>query len=170
MSEQGSAAVSMRQLATACGLNAATLYHYFPSKADLLRSVIEERRYGDRLATDTPPVDPALPPRDRLVRLLSWLWARTLEEEQVFRLLVGESLRGDPTAKASTVSLVDALAGAIEAWLGDGFPELDGRVPAVARVVRSHIFALVVEHMTLGGVSLAAARRRAAELADLVFR
>ena len=36
MSESGSAGASMRQLAAACGLNVATLYHYFPSKADLL--------------------------------------------------------------------------------------------------------------------------------------
>ena len=34
MSEQGSAGASMRQLAAACGLNVATIYHYFPSKAD----------------------------------------------------------------------------------------------------------------------------------------
>jgi AcrR family transcriptional regulator len=48
MAEQGSAGASMRQLAAACHLNVATLYHYFPSKADLLRSVVEERRYGER--------------------------------------------------------------------------------------------------------------------------
>ncbi len=51
----------MRQLATACGLNVATIYHYFPSKADLLRSVMAERRYGERLGTEGPGLDPRGP-------------------------------------------------------------------------------------------------------------
>ena len=50
MSERGAAGTSMRRLADACGLNVATIYHYFPSKADVLRAVIEERRYGERTA------------------------------------------------------------------------------------------------------------------------
>ncbi|MGZ4677784.1 MAG: helix-turn-helix domain-containing protein, partial [Acidimicrobiia bacterium] len=36
MAEHGASATSMRQLATACNLNVAALYHYFPSKAELL--------------------------------------------------------------------------------------------------------------------------------------
>src|SRR5262245_48717054 len=66
MSAQGFAGTSMRNLATACELNVATLYHYFPSKADLLRALVKERAYPDRF-TGTPPVDPALPPHERLV-------------------------------------------------------------------------------------------------------
>ena len=31
MAEQGSVGASMRQLAAACDLNVATIYHYFPS-------------------------------------------------------------------------------------------------------------------------------------------
>ena len=62
MSEHGAAATSMRSLATACNVNVAALYHYFPSKADLLRSVIEERRYALRLQ-DVPAIDVSLPPQ-----------------------------------------------------------------------------------------------------------
>ena len=40
MSEHGVAGTSMRMLAGECGLNVATLYHHFPSKADLLRAVL----------------------------------------------------------------------------------------------------------------------------------
>ena len=56
MSELGAAGTSMRRLASACGLNVATIYHYFPSKADLLRALVEEQRYGERMATDDPPL------------------------------------------------------------------------------------------------------------------
>jgi AcrR family transcriptional regulator len=169
MSSQGSAGASMRQLAAACGLNVATLYHYFPSKADLLRSVIEERRYGERLAAELPPIDPAKPPRKRLADLLEWLWANALTEEAVWRLLVGEGLRGEETAVAQTQELVAALALALESWLRSDFPELTGDPAAVARVVRGQVFALVVEHLALGAVTPAAASERAGELAALVF-
>ena len=169
MSEQGSTGASMRQLATACGLNVATIYHYFPSKADLLRSVMEERRYGERLGTETPALDPAAPPRERLVTLIEWLWANAREEEAVWRLLVGEALRGEADATASATEVVEALAATLETWIESGFPELRGEPAALARVIRGQVFALVVEHLALGPVSDAAARQRADELARLLF-
>jgi AcrR family transcriptional regulator len=169
MSEQGSAGASMRQLAAASGLNVATIYHYFPSKADVLRSVMEERRYGERLSTDAPPLDPSLPAQARLVAMLEWLWANALEEETVFRLLVGEALRGEEAATTSAREVVEALAASIEAWLAAGFPELDGDRAALARVIRGQVFALVIEHLALGGVSLEVAGQRAQELAAVVF-
>jgi len=168
MGEQGSAGASMRQLAAACGLNVATLYHYFPSKADLLHSVMAERRYGQRLAEEAPPLDPAVPTRARLVGLLEWLWASALEEEAVWRLLVGEAIRGEAAATASAREVVDALAVTLEAWLEDGFPELPGDHVALARVIRGQVFALVVEHLALGEVGADVARERAEELAALV--
>jgi AcrR family transcriptional regulator len=169
MSEQGSAGASMRQLAAASGLNVATIYHYFPSKADVLRSVMEERRYGERLSTDASPLDPSLPAQARLVAMLEWLWANALEEETVFRLLVGEALRGEEAATTSAREVVEALAASIEAWLAAGFPELDGDRAALARVIRGQVFALVIEHLALGGVSLEVAGQRAQELAAVVF-
>ncbi len=169
MSEQGSAGASMRQLAAASGLNVATLYHYFPSKADLLRSVMEERRYGERLAVDHPPLDRALSPRARLAGLLEWLWSNALEEEAVLRLLVGEALHGEESATEAAAQVVDALVTTIEVWLRDGFPELTADPATLARVVQGQVLALVVEHLALGGVTPAVARQRAEELASVAF-
>ena len=169
MSEQGSAGSSMRQLASACQLNVATIYHYFPSKADLLRSVLEERRYGERLSSEAPPLDLTVPPGPRLVGLLGWLWTNALEEEAVFRLLVGEAIRGERAATTCAAELVDLLAVTIERWLVDWFPELSGDRGRLARVIRGQVFALVVEHLALGGVTPKVARGRAEELAAVVF-
>jgi len=169
MSEHGVAGSSMRQLASACSLNVATIYHYFPSKADLLRSVIDERRYGERLQIDSPPIDLSTPPRERLTTLLSWLWANALEEEAVWRLLIGESIRGEEAAASSAASVVEALAEALEQWLEDGFPELRDDPHVVAEVIRGQVFALVVEHLALGAVTPTAARQRAEGLAGIVF-
>ncbi len=62
MAERGVHAMSMRTLAAACGLNVATLYHYFPSKADLLAEVVRQQDYAALLAP-IPPIDAGLPPQ-----------------------------------------------------------------------------------------------------------
>lgn len=168
VSELGAAGTSMRRLAGACGLNVATIYHYFPSKADLLRALIEERRYGERMAAEEPPMDPARPPRDRLATLVRWVAERTLEEDAVLRLIVGEGLRGDPTARRSATELVAALDATLVVWLDRGFPELgDPPSPAlVARLVRRTLLAVVTEQLATGATDVAA---HADDLAALVF-
>jgi AcrR family transcriptional regulator len=169
MSEQGSAGASMRQLAAACELNVATLYHYFPSKADLLRSVVQERRYGERLALEVPPLDLSEPARARLVALLDWLWANALEEQAVWRLLVGEAVRGEAAATEAAREVVDVLALTLERWLDDGFRDVPGDHAAIARVIRAQLLALVVEHLALGAVTTSVAHERAEELASILF-
>lgn len=154
VSELGSAGTSMRRLAAACGLNVATIYHYFPSKAALLRALVEEQRYGERLAADEPPADPALPPRVRFGAWLAWVAGRAIEEETVLRLLVGEGLRGNDVARQSARDLVAALDAALAGWLAAGFPELGaGTGPPLAaatRLVRGALLALITEQLAIG--------------------
>jgi AcrR family transcriptional regulator len=169
MSQMGSSGTSMRRLAAACGLNVATIYHYFPSKADLLRALIEERRYGERLAAEEPVIDAALPPGERLAVLLRWVAERTLDEEVVLRLLLGEALRGDATARETAVGLLAELDAGLAAWLASGFPELVARgvTPELgARLVRRSLLALVTEHLATGSVDVEA---QATELAGVMF-
>jgi AcrR family transcriptional regulator len=169
VSELGSAGTSMRHLASACGLNVATIYHYFPSKADLLRALIEERRYGERLATEDPPIDTGLAPRERFAAFVRWVAERTFEEETVLRLLVGEGLRGNATARQSATDLLAALDDTLAAWLASGFPELAASAtptPDVARLVRRTLLALVVEHLATGSADASA---HADDLAAVVF-
>ena len=169
MSERGAAGTSMRRLAGACGLNVATIYHYFPSKADLVKAVIAERRYGERMASDPPPLDPEAPPADRLGALVQWLWEGTLHEQSVLRLIIGEGLRGDVGAQSSARNLLAALDAGLTTWLSEGFPELKDRHldPSVAaRLVRRHLLALVAEHLAIGTSDPTSAAR---ELATALF-
>lgn len=169
VSELGAAGTSMRRLATACGLNVATIYHYFPSKADLLRALIEERRYGERMATEEPPIDPALPPRARLSTLVAWVAERTLEEDAVLRLILGEALRGDTTARRSASELVAALDATMTTWFASGFPELASTSTSpelAARLVRRTLLAVVTEHLAAGATDVSA---HADDLAAVVF-
>ena len=165
MGERGVAGTSMRQLATACDLNVATLYHYFPSKSDLVRALLEDRRYAERFADDQPAVDPAAPPADRLVALVRYLFDQALGEESVWRVLISESIHGDPDVRLSVTMLIGQLEVAVRAWVEQILPEVAD--PAAAgRLVQNLLFALVVQELAIGGADPDTAAR---DLADAVF-
>lgn len=169
MSEQGAANTSMRQLATACGVNVAALYYYFPSKADIIRSVIEERRYELRL-TEIPPAAIDLPPADRLVGFFDLMWAGALEEESVWRLLLVESIRRNADAIAVGTDLVAALTRHLVEWLEASFPDVDLESRAVANAMIGQLLGLFVETQFCAVEERdAVAAERARQLASLVF-
>lgn len=148
MAEGGVHAMSMRRLANACGLNVATLYHYFPSKSDLLHQVISDQRYEAQLA-QRPPVDPALPLADRLAELLRWIWAEMITQDDMWRLLLGESLRGAPDALTSAAELSATFEAALARWIDELLPDLAGDPAALARVLRGLIYGFFVENLPL---------------------
>jgi AcrR family transcriptional regulator len=151
VSETGAAGASMRRLASACGLNVATIYHYFPSKADLLRALVEEQHYGERMATDDPPMAPDLGPHERFVAFFAWVVDATLEEETVLRLLVGEGMHGDAVAQHAARELLAALDTTVAGWLAAGFPELAGPSPTIAaRLVRRTLLSVITERLATG--------------------
>lgn len=151
MSKHGSTGTSMRKLASACDLNIATLYHYFGSKAELLQAVIAERRYGDRMAGEMPPIDPALPPAERFTALFQWLWDETRAEDTILRLIVAEGLHGNTAASRSARALILSVDRWLTDLLGKTFPELEHQsAPAAARLVRGQLLGLVAEHLVTG--------------------
>lgn len=150
MGRHGVAGTSMRQLASACGVNVATLYHYFPSKSDLVRALLAERRYSDRIATEAPVIDPAAPPADRLHGLVRYLWDEAMGEESVWRVLIGESIRGDEDVRAAIGDLLAELDAALLAWVAAAVPELADPA-AAARLVQQLLFAQVVVELAVGG-------------------
>jgi len=186
--------MTMRQLAGACGLNIATLYHYFGSKSDLLGAIVDERHYDAGLREFTLPVDPGLAPRPRLAAFLAQLASQALGELRLWRLLIGESLRDDAVALAEARRLSVALEQAVDRWLAALFPELGADVTApatgdpgtpatsglatpdraaVTSVVTGQLLAVFLEEMLLddGDRAAGAARvdRRAAATAAVVF-
>ncbi|WTW93361.1 TetR/AcrR family transcriptional regulator [Streptomycetaceae bacterium NBC_01309] len=170
MSARGFAGTSMRNLATACDLNVATLYHYFPSKADLLRELVKDRAYTDRFTTGAPPVDTGLPPRERLVEMMTRLWQAGLAEREVLRLLLSEGLRGDELSRGVTGGLTIALDASIARWLAEMFPELPSGRTRIARILRALLETAIVDHLA---TSRPGARQRlreqVADLAALLF-
>jgi AcrR family transcriptional regulator len=170
MSEQGAGSTSMRQLARECGVNVAALYHYFPSKADLLRSVIEERQYAIRLSS-LPDLDASLPPRERLVSLILAMWQGAQDEEAIWRLLLGEGLRGDETALTVSRELLEVIEPALRTWLAELFgdePQLD--TDALATVVLGQLFSFFIGQLFRPELQRdEQARREAEAIAALTF-
>ena len=126
MAAHGARGMTMRQLAAACDLHIATLYHYFSSKSELLGAIVAQRRYDAGLRDLALAVDRTLPPRPRLAAFLEQLTVEAVGELRLWRLLVGESLRDDEVALAEARRLSGALAEAVDRWLADAFPELPG--------------------------------------------
>jgi AcrR family transcriptional regulator len=168
MADQGAGSTSMRQLAKACDLNVAGIYHYFPSKADLLRSVIEERQYELRLR-ELPEIDVDLPPRLLLSGLIVEMWRGAEAEELIWRLLLGEGLRGDETAVAVGGELLASIEAALREWLPRLFPHEADRTDTMADLVTSQLFAFFVERLFRPGWSIEHVQARADQIAALVF-
>jgi len=148
--------MTMRQLAAACDLHIATLYHYFGSKSDLLGAIVDDRHYDAGLRDLELPVDPALDPRARLESFFATLARESLGELRLWRLLIGESLRDDAVALAEARRLSSALEDAVARWLEHLFPELGAgaAVPerdATTAVVTGQLLAVFLEEMMLGG-------------------
>ena len=172
MSEHGSADTSMRRLAEACGLNVATLYHYFPSKSDLLRSVIEERGYFallDEALTEAVSFDQSLLPDERLVAFLAFLSAAALAEANPIRLLLGEGLRQEPTAAATVTDLLAAIDEAMARWLGEGFADLAIDPVRAGRTVRHLIVSRLVEVLATPGPTATSDDDWAREVAPILL-
>ncbi len=174
MSQRGVDGTSMRDLASAAGLNVASLYHYFPSKRDLLVSVLEEHGFISDLAA-APQVTVIRDEVDGLAELLEDMLGSMLEVEEFVRLMLGEALRGDETAHAVGVELLGATQESLERWLAESEPTLSRRAgaPALTRLLRALIVGIIVEHLTGvmdDGGDVAAAFRQRAEEAAAVLR
>lgn len=172
MSQQGVDGTGMRSLAAATGLNVATLYHYFPSKRDLLVAVLEERGYLNAPGAAAPSlVQDAAP---TLADLLTGILTAMVEVEDFIRLMLGEVLRGDQTARVVGGELFDATEASLRHWLTGHRPRLcpPGQEAVLARTLRSLLVGLVVEHLAGvldgGDDTTGIIRTRATEIASLL--
>ncbi|MCC6226958.1 MAG: TetR/AcrR family transcriptional regulator [Microthrixaceae bacterium] len=145
MAERGSAGTSMRQLADACGVRVAALYHYFESKNALLEAVIAERNYGRR---NIVPIrfDPSATAPQRLRELFNQMWRGALEEESVWRLLLGEAIRGEscalPVGREFLKTVLPGISEFVHSWV----PELTDP-DAAADVVLAELFLGFIRHL-----------------------
>jgi AcrR family transcriptional regulator len=149
MAQRGVDGTSMRDLASAAGLNVASLYHYFPSKRDLLESVLIDQGFLPIrpvyvASEDGGPKVEAL----TLTQLLTQIMSSMFEVEDFARLMVGEAMRGEATARAVGIDLFSSFERTIEEWVTDNRPDLtEGPgAAAVARLLSAMVVGIFIQH------------------------
>ena len=149
MAQRGVDGTSMRDLASAAGLNVASLYHYFPSKRDLLESVLIEQGFLPIRPVHIEPEGgvPAAEPLT-LAQLLAEIMTSMFEVEDFVRLMVGEAMRGEATARAVGLDLFASFETNIEDWLKTNRPDLEegAGAAAVARLLSAMVVGIFIQH------------------------
>ena len=149
MSQRGVDGTSMRDLASAAGLNVASLYHYFPSKRDLLESVLIEQGFLPirPVHKGMDGTGPAAEPLT-LAQLLAEIMTSMFEVEDFVRLMVGEAMRGEATARAVGLDLFASFETSIEDWVKKNRPDLDEGPGAasVARLLSAMVVGIFIQH------------------------
>jgi AcrR family transcriptional regulator len=170
MARSGGKGTSMRAVASACDLNVASLYHYFPSKHDLLQAAIAHRRTSDLMLRPFPEgISGSV--EDRLGALLDHLFVGMTEDEDLWRTLLSEALHGDDDVLGPLVETANAFEHALADWLGDLCPDAPAlRDPAVVRAIRNAVIGVLVEHLPQPENRRAALEARARELASVFAR
>jgi AcrR family transcriptional regulator len=147
MSQRGVDGTSMRDLASACDLNVASLYHYFPSKRDLLEAVLVEHGFLP-VRTSTPDPRKYDDIENPLGQLLADILVSMFEVEDFVRLMVGEAIRAEETARSVGLDLFTTFQSGIEAWVVEHRPDLAQRAGAgaVARMLCAMVVGVFIEH------------------------
>jgi AcrR family transcriptional regulator len=170
MARGGAHGTSMRAVAAASGLNVATLYHYFPSKHDLLQAAIAHRRAAD-LHLSPFPEGLAGAVEDRLAALLDHVFVGMTIDEELWRALIAEAMHGDDDVLDPLLETANAFGDALAAWLGALCPDAPGlQEPAVVRAMRNAVIGVLVEHLPQSEGRRDALEIRARELAHVFAR
>lgn len=174
MAQRGVDGTSMRDLASAAGLNVASLYHYFPSKRELLEAVLVEHGF---LPVHAPRPEPrAYDDIDSpLAQLLADILVSMFEVEDFVRLMVGEAIRAESTARSVGLDLFTTFEASMQDWIGKHRPDLVERAGAapVARLLSAMVVGTFVQHASgaiasEGGDLVELSLQRAREAAQIL--
>jgi AcrR family transcriptional regulator len=171
MSRRGVDGTSMRDLAAAADLNVASLYHYFPSKQDLLEAVLVEQGFFGLQASRAADAGPG---PANLGEFVADILVSMFEVEEFVRLITGEAMRGEATARAAGIGLFRSFERTIAEWVATNRPDLAARSDegAVARLLSAVVVGTFVQYASgvLEGTSnlTALSLQRATEAAELL--
>lgn len=170
MARGGSHGTSMRAVAAACGINVATLYHYFPGKQDLLQAAIAHRRAADLPASPFPE-GLAGTVEERLAAMLDHLFVDMTVDEDLWRALIADAIHGDEDVLRPLLETADAFEHALGDWLRMLCPDAPAlHEQVVVGAIRNAAIGVLVEHLPQSEGRRAALERRARELAHVFAR
>jgi len=88
-SRQGYHATSVRKIAHAAGVTEGLIYHYFSSKEDLLKKIVEHSMKSSNVLESEPPVDLTI--HEALLKIGHNFFEGLHRNKDIFRLMIGES-------------------------------------------------------------------------------
>jgi len=147
MAREGAGGTSMRAVASASGCNVATLYHYFPSKRDLLRAAIAHRRV-EELFRHPFPEGLAGTPAARLGALFDHVLCEVAGEPDLWRALLAEAIHGDEDVLEPLLETSRLFESALRFWIRDLLPDAPAlHDEAVVRAMRHALYGVLVEYL-----------------------
>jgi AcrR family transcriptional regulator len=146
MSQRGVDGTSMRDLASAAGLNVASLYHYFPSKRELLEAVLVEQGFLPVRTAVNAGDEPT--PDGKLTAMLTDILVSMFAVQEFVRLMVGEAIRAEETARNVGQDLFQPFLDSIEKWIEEHRPDIAERcgAPEVARLLSAMVVGIFILH------------------------
>ncbi|MFN3420962.1 MAG: TetR/AcrR family transcriptional regulator [Armatimonadota bacterium] len=97
-SEKGFEGTSIDDIAEACGVAPGLIYHYFDSKADILRALIERKSFLPKMA-EILKAPPKATVEETLTELAQAMWEMLEERREMALMMHGEMQRNPEVVK-----------------------------------------------------------------------
>lgn len=141
--ERGYTETPIKAIARACNMSDAGVFHYFPSKRDILEAILDRPRRRMPSYLHNEPV--------RDARTLDLLVFRTLdsatENEPILRVLIRQQLAGDAEAMAARDMALANWQVSLASWFRLYLPEqIPSLVHAFVNAMMGWIFVMQLKH------------------------
>ncbi|MFN3658004.1 MAG: TetR/AcrR family transcriptional regulator [Pseudolabrys sp.] len=134
---------SMAEVAKACGMSKALLYHYYDSKAALLFDIL--RDHLQELLDAVGAVDQGLPPRARLRALVGALLDAYRDADNEHKIQINELGKLAPAKQKQLKDMERALVAVFAAGIAAVNPAI-GRDKALLKPVTMSLFGMINWH------------------------
>jgi TetR/AcrR family transcriptional regulator len=134
---------SMAEVASACGVSKALLYHYYASKETLLFDILSV--HLQELLDATQAVDKSLPPRERLRALVGALLDAYRDADQQHKIQINEMARLPPERQKALIAMERDLVAIFAAAIADVLPAI-GRSKTLLKPVTMSLFGMLNWH------------------------
>jgi TetR/AcrR family transcriptional regulator len=134
---------AMAEVAAACGVSKALLYHYYASKETLLFDILSV--HLQELLDAAQAVDTSLPPRERLRALVGALLDAYRDADQQHKIQINEMSKLPPERQKALIGMERDLVAVFAAAISDVLPAI-GRSKTLLKPVTMSLFGMLNWH------------------------